>query len=73
MAFRISALSLEMPENAILRALEDDYLSCDPGPSPESCAHPARFFKGSDLGQALTVRKPSHQRTDSGVTSRIYR
>ncbi|HEV2137015.1 MAG TPA: RepB family DNA primase [Terracidiphilus sp.] len=33
MAFCISALSLEMPEDAIMRALEDDYLSRDPNPS----------------------------------------
>ncbi len=32
-SFCISALSLEMPENAIMRALEDDYLSRDPNPS----------------------------------------
>ena len=33
MAFCISALSLEMPEDAITRALEKDYLSRDPNPS----------------------------------------
>ena len=33
MAFCISALSLDMPEDAIMRALEDDYLSRDPNPS----------------------------------------
>ena len=33
MAFCISALSLDMPEDAITRALEDDYLSRDPNPS----------------------------------------
>ena len=33
MAFCISALSLDMPEDAIIRALEDDYLSRDPSPS----------------------------------------
>ena len=33
MAFCISALSLEMPEDTIMRALEDDYLSRDPNPS----------------------------------------
>jgi hypothetical protein len=33
MAFCISALSIDMPENAIMRALEDDYLSRDPNPS----------------------------------------
>jgi hypothetical protein len=33
MPFCISALSLEMPEDAIMRALEDDYLSRDPSPS----------------------------------------
>ncbi|UWZ85129.1 RepB family DNA primase [Occallatibacter riparius] len=32
-AFCISALSLEMPEDAIMRALEDDYLSRDLNPS----------------------------------------
>ena len=32
-AFCISALSLEMPEDAIMRALENDYLSRDPSPS----------------------------------------
>ena len=33
MAFCISALSLEMPEDAIMRALDNDYLSRDPNPS----------------------------------------
>jgi hypothetical protein len=33
MAFCISALSLDMPEDAIMRALETDYLSRDPNPS----------------------------------------
>jgi RepB DNA-primase from phage plasmid len=33
MAFCISALSLEMPEDTIMRALEDDYLSRDLDPS----------------------------------------
>ena len=33
MAFCISALSLDMPDDAIVRALEDDYLSRDPSPS----------------------------------------
>ena len=33
MAFCISALSLDMPEDAIMRALDDDYLSRDPNPS----------------------------------------
>ena len=33
MAFCISALSLDMPEDAIMHALEDDYLSRDPNPS----------------------------------------
>lgn len=33
MAFCISALSLQMPEDAITRALENDYLSRDPNPS----------------------------------------
>jgi hypothetical protein len=36
MAFCISALSLEMPEDVIMRALEDDYLSRDPSPSRRS-------------------------------------
>jgi hypothetical protein len=29
MAFCIAALSLQMPEDAIMRALDDDYLSSD--------------------------------------------
>jgi hypothetical protein len=33
MAFCISALSLGMPEDAIMRALDDDYLSRDPNTS----------------------------------------
>lgn len=33
MAFCISALSLDMPEDAIMRALDDDYLSRDPNAS----------------------------------------
>ena len=33
MAFCISALSLNMSEDAIIRALEEDYLSRDPNPS----------------------------------------
>jgi hypothetical protein len=33
MAFCISALSLQMPEDAIMLALEEDYLSRDPNPS----------------------------------------
>jgi hypothetical protein len=33
MAFCISALSLEMPEDAIVLALENDYLSRDPNPA----------------------------------------
>jgi hypothetical protein len=36
MAFSISALSLGMPEDVIMRALEDDYLSRDPNPSRRS-------------------------------------
>jgi hypothetical protein len=36
MAFCISALSLEMPEDAIMRALDDDYLSRDPNLSRRS-------------------------------------
>jgi hypothetical protein len=45
MAFCISALSLDMPEDAILLALEDDYLSRDLNPSQRAAYIQRRLSK----------------------------
>jgi hypothetical protein len=55
MAFCISAISLDMPEEAIIGALEDDYLSRDPNPSKR-----AAYIRRT-LSKARSWARPSDQ------------